>query len=239
MIVHLPIKFCRVILILTIFSCLVFVGSCSNAEHSNSLTGSTNPEKPSSNNNNPDLTPSPATNLTAGDSQSNEPAPETNPAKSPTEAYKKLFAAVKSGNTDAIKSAVSQRTQGLADMLAKRQNEPIEKVYANGFTRTTMTDRLPEIRDERVKGLMGAVEVWSTPDQRWEDVPFIFENGSWKLAYGDLWQNVWQSPGPGRATLDAIAANSNKPNAGMRKIELPKNVNATVNPVPMPARKQP
>jgi len=168
-----------------------------------------------------------------------ETAPELNPAKTPTEAYKRLFAAVKSGKTEEIKAAVSLRTQELAEMLAKRQNEPIEKVYSNGFSRTTMTDRLPEIRDERVKGGMGAVEVWNNSDQRWEDIPFIFENGSWKLAYGDLWQNVWQSPGPGRAAIDAQAANVNKPNSGMKKIELPKNVNAMVNPVGTPAKKRP
>jgi hypothetical protein len=179
---------------------------------------------------------------TAGDqtsSQNQVPVPDENPAKTPIEAYKRLFAAVKSGRTEDIKAAVSQRTQDLAEMLAKRQNEPIAKVYSNGFTRTTMTDRLPEMRDERVKGGMGAVEVWNNADHKWEDVPFIFENGSWKLAYGDLWQNVWQSPGPGRAALEAQAANLSRPNSGMRKIELPKNVNAMVNPVNTAPKKNP
>lgn len=179
---------------------------------------------------------------TAGDQtslQNQASVPDENPAKTPIEAYKRLFAAVKSGKTEDIKAAVSQRTQNLAEMLAKRQNEPIAKVYANGFTRTTMTDRLPEMRDERVKGGMGAVEVWNNTDQKWEDIPFIFENGSWKLAYGDLLEKVWESPGPGRAALEAQAANLNRPNSGMRKIELPKNVNAMVNPANTAPRKNP
>ncbi|MER3631264.1 MAG: hypothetical protein C4325_03065 [Blastocatellia bacterium] len=172
-------------------------------------------------------------------SQDDMSIPDENPAKTPREAYERLFAAVKSGNTQEIKAAVSLRTQQMAQTLAERQNESIAKVYSNGFTRTTMTDRMPKMRDERVKGLMGAVEVWSNADQRWEDIPFIFENGSWKLAYGDLWQNTWQSPGPGQAALEAQAANLSRRNGGVRRIELPKNVNAMVNPVNSAPKKNP
>src|SRR5215813_7345221 len=70
---------------------------------------------------------------------------------SPTGAYKRLFAAVKSKNTEAIKAVCSKKTIDLANFAASKQNKPVDQVFANGFTATTFADSLPEIRDERIK----------------------------------------------------------------------------------------
>src|SRR5687767_1162206 len=77
---------------------------------------------------------------------------------SPTEAYKQLYAAVKAKDTERIKATMSKNTQAFAQMVASRQNSPIEKVFENGFTATTFSETLPEIRDERISGQYGAVE---------------------------------------------------------------------------------
>jgi hypothetical protein len=66
---------------------------------------------------------------------------------------------------------------------------------------------LPQIRDERVNGDMGAVEVFNSNDNRWEDLPFIREDGTWKFAMGEAWSKKFKSPGKGQAQLDAEAAN--------------------------------
>jgi hypothetical protein len=94
---------------------------------------------------------------------------------SPTEAYNRLFAAVKSKDTEAIKREISKKTVELGVTVSQRNNTPIEKVYENGFTATTFSDTLPTIRDERVKDDMGAVEVWNSKESKWEDLPFILE----------------------------------------------------------------
>ena len=125
----------------------------------------------------------------------------------PTAAYKRLYSAVKSKNTDAIKKEMSKKTQDFAVSAAQRQNTPIEKVFENGFTATTFADSLPEIRDERVNGDMGAVEVWNSKDSRWEDLPFVKEADGWKLAVGDLFAGTFNSPGKGRAAKEQEAAN--------------------------------
>ena len=80
---------------------------------------------------------------------------------SPTEAYKQLYAAVKAKDTEKIKATMSKNTQAFAQMVASRQGSPIEKVFENGFTATTFAETLPEIRDERISGEYGAVEVWN------------------------------------------------------------------------------
>lgn len=131
----------------------------------------------------------------------------TGGSASPTEAYKALYAAVKSKDTEAIKARMTKKTQEFAQMVAQRNNNPIEKVYENGFTATTFAESLPEIRDERVSGNMGAVEVWNARDSRWEDLAFINEDGGWKLAVGEQFAGSFKSPGKGRDQREREAAN--------------------------------
>jgi hypothetical protein len=132
----------------------------------------------------------------------------TGGAATPTDAYKQLFAAVKSKDIEAIKRNFSKKTNEFALMAAERQNSPVEKVYANGFTATTFAESLPQVRDERIAGDMGAVEVWNSKESRWEDLPFVKEEGVWKLAVGDMFAGTYQSPGRGRDSLEKEAANA-------------------------------
>jgi hypothetical protein len=157
---------------------------------------------------------------------------------SPTEAYKGLFAAVKSKDTEAIKKWMSKSTLGFAESVSKQQNNPIEKVFENGFTGTTFAASLPEIRDERVKDNMGAIEVWNSKAQKWEDLPFIKEEDGWKLAVGDLFAGTYLKPEPGQSQKDAEEANKMSNNV-IQAPGMNANMNAMPkvngkNPVPMP-----
>ena len=64
----------------------------------------------------------------------------------------------------------------------------------NGFTATTFADSLPQIRDERVNGDMGAVEVHNDKENKWEDLPFIREDGAWRLAIGEMFAGHLEIP---------------------------------------------
>lgn len=152
-----------------------------------------------------------------------DPINSAGPANSPTEGYKRLYTAVKSKDTEKIKSAMSKKTQEFAQMVAGRQNQPVEKVYENGFTATTFSDTLPEIRDERINGEWGAVEVWNAKENRWEDLGFVNEDGSWKLAIGEMFAGTFKSPGLGRDQKEKIAANAVSNNL------VPMNMNANGN----------
>jgi len=149
--------------------------------------------------------------VACGDSPSGNTTSATNnsnPNDTPTEAYKRLFAAVKAKNTEAIKAEFSKNSRAAAQTQAARMKVPLEEVYRNGFTATTFAESLPEIRDERVEGTMGAVEVWNSKDSKWEDLPFIREGSGWKLAVGDIFAGNWKSPGPGRDAKERAAANA-------------------------------
>src|SRR5262249_52534584 len=76
---------------------------------------------------------------------------------SPTGAYTRLYAAVKSKNPEAIKAVMTKKTLEFAKMAGAQQNKSIEQVIENGFTATTFSEKLPDIRDQRIDGDMGAI----------------------------------------------------------------------------------
>ncbi|HEY0427729.1 MAG TPA: hypothetical protein VGC76_08090 [Pyrinomonadaceae bacterium] len=128
------------------------------------------------------------------------------------QAYEKLFKAVKSKDAEQIKQVMSKNSLGLAEFAASQQKKSIEQVLENGFTATTFSETLPKMRDERIKDEFGAIEVWNEKDKRWEDLPFIKEDGVWKFAMGDMFKGTYQKPGLGQAVREQEEANKNNPN---------------------------
>jgi hypothetical protein len=128
---------------------------------------------------------------------------ETIRANSPTEAYKMLFAAVRAKDTDKIRQMLSKNSMALAGSAAMQFNHTIEKQLENGMLETTITDALPEIRDERVKDNYGAVEVYNKKTSKWDDTAFVLEDGGWRLAVGDQFKGDYKLPGKGRAQIEA------------------------------------
>ena len=157
----------------------------------------------------------------------------TSTSDTPTEAYKRLYAAVKSKNTNAIKAEMSKQSVAFVESAASMQKKKVEEVYSNGLTGTTFSDTMPEIRDERVKGTMGAVEVYNSREKKWEDLPFVLEDGKWKLAIGDEFKNTFQSPGKGRDQKEKEAANALANNT------IVENPAANTNAMGMPSNSQP
>ena len=142
---------------------------------------------------------------------------------SPTGAYKRLYAAVKAKDSEAIKAVMSKKSLDFAKVLSAQQNKPLEQVLENGYTGTTFAPSLPQIRDERTEGDMGALEVHNDKENSWEDLPFVREDGQWKLAIGEMFANTWKSPGKGQAEKEREAANAMSNNV------VPANINANGN----------
>ena len=165
---------------------------------------------------------------------SGAPAAQGSGNDSPTEAYKRLFAAVKSKNTEAIKRELTEKSIDLAKMASAKNNTPIEKVFENGFTETTFSPTLPEIRDQRLAGEQGAVEVWNSKKSIWEDLPFVKENGAWKFAVGDLFAGsfTFETVGKGLSFREAEAANA--AGKGPMQGSPMSGANMTANAMPMP-----
>lgn len=104
-----------------------------------------------------------------------------------TQAYRSLFEAVKRKNIEAIKNSMSKLTMNLAEFMAQTYKKPIEKVIENGMTETTVQPDFPEIANEKINGNQATIDV-KKADGEWNQTPFVFEDGSWKLALGEVMQ---------------------------------------------------
>lgn len=124
-----------------------------------------------------------------------------------TEAYKNLYDAVKSKNTENIKANMSKATVDFALTVAGMQKKTPEEMFRNGLIQSTSSEKLPPTRNERIKDNMGALEVQEA-NGTWQDVPFILEDGRWKLAVGDLFNGSYKKPAPSQAETEA---NNNVP----------------------------
>jgi hypothetical protein len=130
-------------------------------------------------------------------------------AKSPMEAYKMLFKAVKAKDSESIKKMMSAASLKFAEGAAAQRKQTIDEIVKNGFYASTITDQLPDMRDERIKDDFGALEVWVTKDQKWEDTSYVKEADGWKVAVGDVFGGSYKSPGVSQSTKEQMAANTN------------------------------
>ncbi len=129
-------------------------------------------------------------------------------AQTPTEAYKMLFAAVKGKDSEKIRQLMSKSSLGLAEFSGSQQKKPIDEILRNGLLAPMLAPSITEIRDERIKDNFGAIEVFNSQTNMWEDLPFILEDGGWKVAVGDVFQDKYKSPGKGKAQTEREASNS-------------------------------
>jgi hypothetical protein len=110
----------------------------------------------------------------------------------PTLAYKALYEAVKRKDTEGIKRAISKGTIEMMQSYAQLQKKPFEQVIENGMTETT----LPETRNEKIWGDVAILEVKNMKSGSWESLPFVKEDGVWKLAIDTFFRGTMSPNGP-------------------------------------------
>jgi hypothetical protein len=172
----------------------------------------------------------------AGNGSAQQQAKPTVKAQSPTEAYRMLYAAVKAKDSDTIKQLMSKGSLGLAGMSAGQQKKPLEQVLENGLVAPTLAPSITEIRDERIKDNFGRIEVKNEKENRWEDLPFILEDGAWKLAVGDLFAGTFDPKETllkGKAQIETEASNKMMPMPSNKVTNFPEmNANSSAKTPP-------
>ncbi len=128
---------------------------------------------------------------------------------SPIATYTRLFNSVKAKDSEAIKREMSDTTLKFAESIAKQRKQNVYQILKNGFYASTITKKLPKMRDERIKDKYAALEVWVTKERKWEDVYFVFEDDDWKIAVGDMFAGTFKSPGMSKL-VRAKTINSNR-----------------------------
>lgn len=157
-------------------------------------------------------------------------------AQTPTEAYQMLYAACKAKDSEKIKQLMSKGSLGLAGMQASMQKKSLEQVLENGLVAPTLAPSITEIRDERIKDNFGRIEVRNDQEKKWEDLPFILEDGGWKLAVGDLFAATFDPKDTlpkGKAQSEMDASNKMMPMPSNSVTKLPE-INSNVKSVKIP-----
>jgi hypothetical protein len=156
---------------------------------------------------------------------------EVGNAQSPMEAYKMLFKAVRAEDSESIKKMMSAATLKFVEGAAAQSKQTVEQVLKNGLYASTITDTLPDMRDERVLDNYGAVEIWVAKDRIWEDTNYVKEADGWKIAVGDAFGGTFKSPGIGQSVKEKQAANAN--GQGMIPSNIGNaNTSASTDPIP-------
>ena len=148
--------------------------------------------------NQPSATPTTSnSNSTATTDGSNQSVNCTNtPAANPTAAYIALFEAVKKKDTLTIRCQMSKQTLELANFMSQTYKKPFEEVLKNGMTESAMQPSLPEITNEKINGNQATIDVKKVNGQ-WEQIPFVNEDGGWKLAFGEVMKGTMSITQPG------------------------------------------
>lgn len=101
-------------------------------------------------------------------------------AQSPMEVLKALNQASKNKDVPTIKNSVSKGTLQMIGESAKAQNMSVDD-FLKKDTGAVSKD-LPEMRNEKIEGDKATVELKDAATENWESVPFVREDGVWRLA---------------------------------------------------------
>jgi hypothetical protein len=99
---------------------------------------------------------------------------------SPTATMKALNDASKKKDVAAIKNLVSKGTLDLLAQTAEQQKTTIDELLSRD--EGAPFQELPETRNEQINGDTATVEIKNNATNDWETMPFVRENGVWKIA---------------------------------------------------------
>src|SRR6476620_478875 len=100
---------------------------------------------------------------------------------SPTATFKAFFEASKKKDTAAMKKSLSKGTVEMFDKLAKEQNKSTDEML-KGIDKDSKDEKIPETRNEKITGDTATLEVKNDKTDKWDTLPFVKEDGEWKIA---------------------------------------------------------
>jgi hypothetical protein len=121
---------------------------------------------------------------------SNKTAAADNPETSPIAAFKILYAATQKKDVENIKKGLSAKTLLLVADIAKKQQRSMDETLKENLSDPDYNSpTIPEARNEKINGNEATIEVIAPKTGQWTELPFVKEEGRWKLAYDKLKQD--------------------------------------------------
>ncbi|MGI8556518.1 MAG: hypothetical protein ACR2LT_09220 [Pyrinomonadaceae bacterium] len=100
--------------------------------------------------------------------------------QTPFETFKAYTQAIKNKNSAAMKELLSKESLKMAQDEAKAQNAPLDEIIQRE-TLFNEDQRAVEFRNEKIEGDKATIEVKDSTGL-WNSVPFVKEDGMWKIA---------------------------------------------------------
>ncbi|CAN5590956.1 hypothetical protein BH20ACI4_BH20ACI4_34920 [soil metagenome] len=148
-----------------------------------------------------------------------------NQTKSPTETLHAFNEASKKKDIPAIKSLLSKGTLALFEQSAKKQNKTIDDILLKDSDATFQD--IPETQNEKIEGDTATVEVKKKVSGEFQKIPFVKEDGVWKLALDRFLDDVMKKM---KEEMNKIPANLSLPdNVNRAKPETDSNANTVTN----------
>ena len=112
----------------------------------------------------------------------------------PTATFKAFYDASKKKDVPAMKKTLSKGTLDMFDKLAKEQNKTTDEMLKD-VDKDDKSDKMPETRNEKITGDTATLEVKNEKTNKWDPLPFVKENGEWKIALDKFLEDMMKSLG--------------------------------------------
>ncbi len=133
---------------------------------------------------------------------------------SPTATLKTYFEALQKKDAAGLKKTLSKGTLDMFEQFAKAQKPPktLDEALQTGLASATAGDsnKMPETRNEKIDGEKATLEVKNDKSGAWETVPFVKEDGDWKIAFDQMFRDAFKNNGSSTDTSNSSTGNSNK-----------------------------
>ncbi|MCC7307393.1 MAG: DUF4878 domain-containing protein [Acidobacteria bacterium] len=136
-------------------------------------------------------------------------SPGESKPESPIETFKTYTKAIKNKDITTMKLLLSKDSMRMNEMEAKSRGIPVDDVVKNE-TLFSENQRTVKMRNEKIDGDKATLEVENSFGA-WETVPFIKEDGVWKLDKKGYQQRLIDEVNQGGQQLDDIINQSRQP----------------------------
>ena len=112
----------------------------------------------------------------------------------PTTTFKAFYEASNKKDVPAMKKALSKGSLDMFDKLAKEQNKSTDELLKS-FDKEDKNQKMPETRNEKITGDTATLEVKNDKTDKWDTLPFVKENGEWKLTLDKFLEDMLKGLG--------------------------------------------
>jgi hypothetical protein len=108
---------------------------------------------------------------------------------SPTATFKKFHEASKKKDVQGIRKTLSKGSLEMFDKFAKQQNKTMDEMLKD-VDKDSKTETMPETRNEKIDGESATLEIKNEKTGKWDRLPFVKEEGEWKIAFDKFIENM-------------------------------------------------